>query len=159
MLSSTGGQDMACNNSIASIVAGCFLALAFSESLLSQDAEVPTRQGFELMNQGRYREAEEFLLRAFEIAGPANATAVYNLASLYQRRGRFQEAERLHRLALEQIERMRGPFDPAVAQSLNDLGALHRSLGRYSRAIDLLERAVQILDRNPQEKIACSALQ
>jgi tetratricopeptide (TPR) repeat protein len=59
---------------------------------------------------------------------------------------------------LEQIERIRGPFDPAVAQSLNDLGALYRSLGRYSRAIDLLERAVQILDRNPQEKIACSAL-
>ena len=74
---------MGCNNFVTGMVAGCFFALAFSDSLLSQDAGVPTRQGFELMNQGRYREAEEFLLPAFEIAGPANATAVYNLASLY----------------------------------------------------------------------------
>lgn len=57
-----------------------------------------------------------------------------------------------------QIERMRGPFDPAVAQSLNDLGALYRSLGRYSRAIDVLERAVEILDRNPPQKFACTLL-
>jgi tetratricopeptide (TPR) repeat protein len=95
-------------------------------------------------DRGRYREAEEFLLRAFEIAGPANATAVYNLAFLYQQQGRFQEAERLHRLALEQIERMRGVFDPAVAQSLNDLGPLYRSRGRHSRAIDLHEHAGEI---------------
>ena len=130
------------------------LVLVLSNGLLSQDAVMLTQHGLELTNQGRYREAEELLGQALEIAGSANATAVYNLASLYQRQGRFREAERLHQLALHQIERTRGSFDPEVAQSLNDLGALYRSLGRYSQAIRVLERAVQVLDRNAPQRFA-----
>ena len=76
--------------------AGCFLALACCSVMLAQDALTATRKGLELMGQARYGEAEEFLHRALEIAGPADSTAVYNLANLYHRQGRFQEAERLH---------------------------------------------------------------
>jgi tetratricopeptide (TPR) repeat protein len=141
---------------VASTAAVCLLALTSVSALLSQDAVAPAQQGLQLVNQGHYREAEQHLLLALGIAGPANATAIYNLASLYQRQGRLPEAERLHRLALDHIERVRGPFDPAVAQSLNDLGALYRSLAKYSRAIDHLERAVQILNQTPSLKIACS---
>jgi tetratricopeptide (TPR) repeat protein len=136
--------------------AGCFLALACCSVMLAQEALTPTRKGLELMGQARYGEAEEFLHRPLEIAGPADSTAVYNLANLYHRQGRFLEAERLHRLALEQIERNQGPLDPEVAQSLNDLGALYRSVGRYSQAIEALERAVLILERNPPQKFACT---
>lgn len=130
-----------------------FLALACG-IVLAQDALTPTRKGLELMDQSRFGEAEGFLRRALEIAGPADSTAAYNLASLYHRQGRFLEAERLHRVALEHIERTHGPFDPEVAQSLNDLGALYRSLGKHSQAIAMLERAVLILDRNPPQKFA-----
>ncbi|MCW5981352.1 MAG: tetratricopeptide repeat protein [Bryobacteraceae bacterium] len=140
------------------VAIGCYLALTFSDGLLSQDAVKPTRLGLDLMDQGRCQEAEAFLRQALEIAGLANATAVYNLASLYHRQGRLPEAERLQRLALEQIERTRGPFAPEMVQSLSDLGALYRSLGRYTRAIDVLERAVQILDRNPPQKFTATVL-
>ena len=39
---------------------------------------------------------------------------------------------------------------------MNDLGALYRSVGRYSQAIEALERAVLILERNPPQKFACT---
>jgi tetratricopeptide (TPR) repeat protein len=134
------------------------LAVLLPYALAAQDAVSATQRGLEMMNQGRYQEAEAHLLRAFEIAGRENATAVYNLASLRQRQGRFQEAERLHRTALGRWEQERGPFSPEVAQSLNDLGALYRALGRYSQAIEVLQRATEILDRNPTQKFACSVL-
>ena len=135
---------------------GCVLTLACCGVVLAQDALTPTRKGLDLVDQGRYEEAEEFLRKALEIATPADATAVYNLANLYHRQGRLQDAERLHRLALQHLERTHGLFDPEVAQSLNDLGALYRSRGRYSQAIEVLERAVLILERNPPQKFACA---
>lgn len=134
----------------------CLFAWMSSGVLLSQDALTPTQHGLHLVNQGRYREAEAYFLQALEIAGPANATAVYNLASLYQRQGRLKAAERLHRLSLEQIERVHGSHSLEMAQSLNDLGALFRSQGKYSRAVGLLETAVRILDRNAPQTLACS---
>jgi tetratricopeptide (TPR) repeat protein len=130
------------------IVLGLLLILAFPGRLPSQNAVDLTRQGLELMNQGLYREAEGPLLRALDLAGPANPTALYNLATLYHR----QEAERLHRLALKQLELQHGPFHPDFAQSLNDLGAIYRSAGRYSQAIAFLERAMRILEANPSHE-------
>src|SRR5258706_11608036 len=143
------------------ILLGSILVFTCPGRLHSQDAVTLAQQGLELMNQGRYREAEAPLLRALELAGPENPTAVYNLAALYHRQGRLSEAERLHRRALEVIERERGPrergpYDGEVAQSLNDLGAIYRSLGRHSQAIAGLERALQILDRNPAGELAAN---
>src|SRR5215471_510876 len=106
--------------------------------VLAQDAVSLTQQGLELMRQGRYREAEAPLAEALKLVGPENPTALYNLASDYHRQGRYQEAERLHRTVLEQLERTYGPDDIQVAQSLNDLGAIYRSTGRYSQAIGAL---------------------
>jgi len=126
--------------------------------LHSQDAVALTKQGLEFINRGRFREAESPLLQTLKLAGPDNPTAVYNLASLYHRQGRFSEAERLHRHALELIERESGPFHPDEAQSLNDLGAIYRTLGRHARAIAVLERAVGILDRNPPNELTATIL-
>ena len=145
---------MKSKNFATRVVAGWLFMLSIPGGLPAQEAAQQTRRGLELMSQGRYQEAEEFLRHALEIAGPADPNATYNLASLYHRMGRFPEAERLHQRALEQIERTRGPFDPEAAQSLNDLGALYRSLGRYSRSIAVLERSIAILDRNPPQKFA-----
>lgn len=142
----------------ANMALASFLVLTSPSRMFSQDAVTLTQQGLELMTQGRYREAEMPLLRALELAGLANPTALYNVASVYHRQGRLREAERLHRLALEKIERVRGPFHSEVAQSLNDLGAIYCSLGRYSQAVAEFERALQILDRNPSDKLVATVL-
>src|SRR5712671_4734887 len=98
------------------IVFGSILVILCTDRLYSQDAVALSHQGLELMNQGRFREAESPLLQALKLAGPEGSTAIYNLGSLYQHQRRFLEAERLHRRALELIERKRGPFHPEVAQ-------------------------------------------
>jgi tetratricopeptide (TPR) repeat protein len=140
------------------IVLGSILVALCSGPLHSQDTVALTQQGLEFMNRGRFREAESPLVQALKLAGQDNPTAVYNLASLYHRQGRFQEAERLHRHALELIERHNGPLHPDVAQSLNDLGAIYRSLGKHSQAIAVLERAVRILDTQPSSELNATTL-
>jgi tetratricopeptide (TPR) repeat protein len=123
-----------------------------------ENTSILTRRGLELINQGRYDEAEAPLVRVYELTGGSNATATYNLASLYHRQGRLQEALRLHRLALEQIERAEGPFHADVAQSLNDIGAVYRALGRHTQAAAMFERAIQVLDRHPSAELRISVL-
>jgi tetratricopeptide (TPR) repeat protein len=140
------------------IVLGSVLVILCSGRLHSQDAVALTQQGLEFMNRGHFREAESPLVQALELAGRNNPTAVYNLASLYHRQGRFQEAERLHRHAVELIERQSGPFHQDVAQSLNDLGAIYRSVGKHSQAIAVLERAMRILDTHPSSELNATML-
>ncbi len=140
------------------IVLGSLLVFLCAGRLHSQDIVALTQPGLELMNQGLFREAESPLLQALKLAGPDSPAAVYNVASLYHRQGRFSEAMRLHRHALELIERGSGPFHLDVAQSLNDLGAIYRSLGRHSQAIAALERALRILDRNPSGELTATVL-
>ena len=138
---------------------GIFLLLVLLPGqIFSQDVVALTEQGLELMRQGRYRDAETALVEALKLAGPGNPTALYNVASVYHRQGRLQEAERFHRLALQEIERLHGPFDIQVAQSLNDLGAIYRSTGRYSQAVAVLERGAEILDRNPSDGLGPTLL-
>ncbi len=140
------------------IVVGSILVVLCSGPLHSQDAVALTQQGLDFMNRGQFRESESPLLQVLKLAGPDNPTAVYNVASLYHRQGRFSEAEKLHRHALELIEHESGPFSLDVAQSLNDLGAIYRSLGRHSQAIAVLKRAVGILDRSPSSELTATTL-
>ena len=123
------------------------LVFGLAVPLRAQDAGALSRQGLVLMDHARYAEAETVLKQALAKAGPNNATALYNLASVYHREGKFQEARRLHLAALEIVQRERGQFDAEVAQSLNDLGSIDRSMGQYSRAIQSLERAAGMIDQ------------
>src|SRR6185369_2169331 len=91
--------SMAQRGGTFSIAAGSILVVLCASRLHSQDVVALTQQGLELMNQGRYREAELPLLGALKLAGPESSTANYNLASLYHRQGRLSEAEKLHRRA------------------------------------------------------------
>jgi tetratricopeptide (TPR) repeat protein len=140
------------------VVLGCVLVALCSVPLHSQDVRALTQQGLEYMKLGRFREAESPLLQALKLTGPDNPTAVYNLAALYHRQWRLSEAERLHRRALELIEHESGPLSLDVAQSLNDLGAVYRSLGKHSQAIGVLERAVGILDGKPSSELTVTTL-
>jgi len=113
--------------------------------LVAQDASALTQNGLASMQGGRFAEAEPLLIRALAIAKFDRSTALYNLASLYHRQGRYLDAIRLHRQALMEIEREKGATDPAVAESLSDLGVLYRAMGKHSEAIDALERAERIV--------------
>ena len=67
-----------------------------------------------------------------------------NLAGLLQDKGRYAEAEPLHRRALAIREQALGPGHPDTAVSLNNLGALIHAQGRYAEAEPLARRALAI---------------
>ena len=62
--------------------------------------------------------------------------------------GRFDEALELFQRALAVAEREYGPMHPAVAESLNNLAAVHNYRGDELAGKDEIERAVAILDRD-----------
>ena len=61
------------------------------------------------------------------------AQSCNNLAELYRALGRYDEADALHRRALEIREQRFGPDHPEVAQTLNNLGVLYAIQERYRR--------------------------
>jgi tetratricopeptide (TPR) repeat protein len=65
---------------------------------------------------------------------PGVATALNNLALLYQAQGRYADAEPLHKRALAIGEKTLGPDHPDVAVSLDSLAELYRAQGRYADA-------------------------
>jgi tetratricopeptide (TPR) repeat protein len=75
---------------------------------------------------------------------PDTATGLDNLAVLYQKQGRYGEAEPLLARALAIRERQLEPEHPNMAQSLNNLAALYQAQGRYGEAEPLLARALAI---------------
>jgi CHAT domain-containing protein/tetratricopeptide (TPR) repeat protein len=72
------------------------------------------------------------------------ATSLNNLAELYQGRGRYVDAEALHRRALKVRRATFGKQHPLVAQSLNNLGSLYLHRGRYADAERLLLRSREV---------------
>ena len=92
------------------------------------------------------REAEEYVLRgrlimekAFGPRHPYVALALTNLAELERRKGKYVEAEALHRSALE-IQREAWPAaHPDTAQTLHDLGLLMAEQRRFLEAASFFE--------------------
>jgi CHAT domain-containing protein/Flp pilus assembly protein TadD len=78
---------------------------------------------------------------------PAVAGSLNNLAALYERQGRYSQAEPLYRQALEMRQRLLGKEHPSVASSLNDLAILYESQGRYSEAEPLFRQALEMRQR------------
>ena len=78
---------------------------------------------------------------------PDTLKSVNNLAALYQRQGRYSEAEPLYKRALEARERVLGPEHPDTLVSVNNLAALYQAQGRYSEAEPLLKRALEACER------------
>ena len=82
--------------------------------------------------------------RTFTPGPAATATALNILAELYGERGRFAEAELLHKKCLAIRERMLGPGHPLVAQSLNNLAILYRIQSRTDEAEQLYKKSLAI---------------
>jgi CHAT domain-containing protein/tetratricopeptide (TPR) repeat protein len=137
------------------LIATAVLVLTFLPASLahtqSRKADELNRRVIELYRAGRYAEAIPLVQQALAIyekaLGPDHpdvATAVNNLALLYDKQGRTAEAEPLYKRALPIYEKAFGPDHPDVAASLNNLTALYRNQGRYAEAEPLIKRALAI---------------
>ena len=80
-------------------------------------------------------------------AGNEYATALNNLATIYDNTGRYSEAEPLFEEALSIRRRLLGADHPDTAVSLNNLAGLYRIQGRYDDAEPLFEEALSIRAR------------
>ena len=99
--------------------------------------------------------AEALYLRAIELDENARgtdpeglATTLNNLALVYRKQGRLEEAERLHTRSLNLLQDTLGPNDARVAMSLHNLAAVYREQGRIEEARPLQERAVAVADKS-----------
>ena len=70
-----------------------------------------------------------------------------NLAALYAKQGKYEQAEPLFQRALAIRERVLGAEHPDTASSLNNLAILYRNQGKYEQAEPLYQRALTIYER------------
>ena len=109
--------------------------------------------GVQAFQQGRYAEAEPFLVAAVEEAeafGPQDsrlAESLNSLAELYRLQGNYAEAEPLYQRSLTIAEQALGPDHPNVGTSLNNLAALYSDQGNYAEAEPLYQRSLTIREQ------------
>src|SRR5437588_12845906 len=72
------------------------------------------------------------------------ALSTNNLAFLYERQGKYDDAEPLYKRALAICEEVLGPIHPSTATSVNNLAFLYNSQGKYDDAEPLYKRALAI---------------
>ena len=73
---------------------------------------------------------------------PDVARSLNNLADLYERQGRYAEAEPLFERALAIRERAVGPDHPDTATSTNNLASFYQAAGRAADALPLVQRLI-----------------
>jgi Flp pilus assembly protein TadD len=131
--------------------------------------------GLAYLKQGSNAEAENWLNKAME-ANPDDSRAEYQLATLYKKEGRQEEADRIFQQAKEAKERSdkqsqlkfdcgqaldRGPtesatelcdqlYDPNDANKLTTLGVLYGQHGQLEKALKPLRRAAELAPQSPQ---------
>ncbi len=141
--------------SAALLFATAAASSAFAQSAALQDS---WRQASDLVDAGRYSEAEPFARRSVEIAraesreeSPQFERSITLLARVLQVEDRYDEAEALFRHALEIREHVLGPTDPKVAPSVYNLAVLLRWRGRLPEAEPLARRALTLRERGPED--------
>jgi tetratricopeptide (TPR) repeat protein len=75
---------------------------------------------------------------------PSTAQGLNNLADLYDRQGRYEEAEPLFQQALTIREQVLGEAHPDTAQSVWRLAVISRRQRHYQEAMSLYQRALSI---------------
>ena len=81
---------------------------------------------------------------------PRLAAALNNLALLYDRQGRFQDAEPLYRHALSIKEKTLAPSDPSLGTAFNNMASLYERMGRYAEAEPLYRKALALWQKLPK---------
>jgi CHAT domain-containing protein len=117
-------------------------------------ADELNKRVIELYNSGRYSDAipiaqQVLAIREKTLGGdhPDVATALSDLALLYDIQGRYADAEPLYHRSLAIREKTLGREHPAVAGSLNNLAALYAGQGRYAEAEPLYQRSLAIREK------------
>ncbi|HJZ95873.1 MAG TPA: tetratricopeptide repeat protein [Candidatus Solibacter sp.] len=118
---------------------GLFNYLAVAEAQADEGAfhrYIEQTRAFRL--KGEFAEAEKF-------GRDANlATSWNNLGALYCDAGRYAEAEKLLRRALDLWDKVINSVHPEVPQGLNNLAVLYLRTGRVKEAEPLLVRVLEI---------------
>lgn len=132
-------------------------ALAIDENALGKDhlaVAANLQQLAELARQrGKWPEAEAFLRRVLLICElhpdqrEALGRALSNLAGVYWRLDRFDDAEPLMRRALAIDEELLGPDDPRLARTLNNLGLIAQQRRQQVEAEAYFRRALTIKEK------------
>lgn len=107
-----------------------------------------------------YTKAEPLYRRALDISKrPSSGTPTpshtgiisYNLASLLEKIGRFDESEALHKSSLEIFENLAidnaATYDPELAKGYNGLAILYKSSGHDDKAETFFKKAINIRER------------
>jgi tetratricopeptide (TPR) repeat protein len=97
-----------------------------------------------LRAEALYREALAHMETTAGPTAPETATALNNLATLFQATNRLAEAEPLMRRALAINEESYGPSHPRVATDLNNLAQLLKDTNYLAEAEPLMRRALAI---------------
>lgn len=129
---------------------GLLFLVAVAAAAQGTEWNQKVRTGDRLRDLGQYVQAEAAFQAAadqaelFRAPDPRLATSLNGLASVYQLRGQYAQAEQLYRRAIGIWEQSRGPGDPEVATGLNNLATLQFTRGSYEEAEQLLQRALEI---------------
>jgi formylglycine-generating enzyme required for sulfatase activity/CHAT domain-containing protein/lipopolysaccharide biosynthesis regulator YciM len=114
------------------------------------------RYGSAYSNGKSFQYAEEFLVRAREIAervlGPHDPEMIellYELARCYQGVGKFDQAEKCCKLALKRAERLFGRDHPGVSEYHLQIGKLYHRMKRYDDAAAAFGRSLELTKRFP----------
>ncbi|WP_152544782.1 tetratricopeptide repeat protein [Deinococcus phoenicis] len=119
------------------------------------DAEVRVRRdlGAALLDQGRFREAEEHLMQALgRTGGETRGNTLNSLAGLYHATGRYEES--LNSLQAARIAFRQADDVAGEVKVLGNLGNLLTSLGRYPEALEHLTAAYNLSAGSAQTLLA-----
>ncbi|MBI4480927.1 MAG: tetratricopeptide repeat protein [Acidobacteria bacterium] len=129
-------------------------ALAIDKALLGTDHWSVARDlnnlGALYLDTRRPTEAESVLMesaaiaRRFATASPLLAQTLLNLAELYRKQERYEEAEDLYQRTVEAWESLLGPENPEFARKLDLLATAYRGMAMYFQAGNLKNRAAAI---------------
>ena len=129
------------------------IALLCATSLHTQESRWKklNEQTLDLEHKGKYAEALPIAAEALKVAEATFgrndirvATALSNLATIYDDQGKYPAAEPLFLRALDIEEKALGPEAPDVATYLSNLASLYGDQGRYIEAEPLYKRALNI---------------
>jgi TonB family protein len=115
--------------------------------------QVRQAEGVQAQKEARYADAERYFTEALAAAEQARAgegelaARRFELGYSQFQQGKYSEAEANWRSALAVFQRVSGPKDTTVANTLNALGSLYDVQGKYAQAVDLLRQALVAFEK------------
>lgn len=117
-------------------------------------AAIHTTLGETYLHLGEYRDSAHHLQRAYELRRnllgaehPDTLETMNDLARVYRRLQRFDEAEQLFRETIETARRVVGPENKLTLQPMNNLAVLYNRQERYEEAEPLYREVLEIRRR------------